>query len=1384
MKPVQSTWLSALRQWSYGLLIVVVWLSPALVQSQDRQFTFDASGHLFSESPASASLPQILAPPQPLVVLPGALASFLVVAADTSGLSYQWRFNDTNISSATNDALLLTNVTVVNQGLYSVVLVNSSGSVTSAPAALMIDSDGDGIADAWETTYFTNLNQNALADFDNDGISNRDEFLDGTNPTNSASAFFRLSIFSDGGQVTLEPLKLKYTNGELVTVTATPYTNELFHGWTGDVLSTSNQLVVTMSRNRSLVANFSYYTLVFTNTANSDWHTAINWSPNLVPAMGDTVFVMLNGASVTANSTAECGSLMLGGGGTPAAVGGSGTLTVHSNGVWSSGDMTGSGRTIIGSNATFTINNIASTVFLNTRTLENAGKILWTGADAFNLQCGGAVITNRAGALFEVRNNASFGPFPGNSRFDNAGTFRKTAGSGTTTFAVNNSFVTAFYFNNYGTVDLQTGTLLCNATYVNNGALTVSSGATMRMAAGGSGDGTFTNASGGLVDWTGSTSTFTVSSGALLSGSGLYKISGGTVVFNTDLAVQNLDVLATLDGSGTLTVNNVLNWPSGTMSGSGRTIIAPGATNYINNVSTVFLGSRTLENAGTILWTGADNFSLQCGGAVITNRPGALFEVRNNASFGPFPGNSRFDNAGTFRKTTGTGTTTFAANNSFVTAFYFNNYGVTELQTGTLLCNAACVNSGTLTLSPGTTLRMAAGGSATGIYTNPPGSLVEWAGNSSTFTVSSGVLLSGSGLYKISGGTVVLNADLTVQNLDVLATLDGSGALTVNNVLNWPSGSMTGSGRTIIAPGATNYITNVSTVFLGTRTLDNAGTILWTGVDGASIQCSGAVITNRPGALFEVRNNSSLGAFPGNSRFDNVGIFRKTTGSGTTTFAVNNSFGTAFPFNNYGTVDIRKGIIAALGGCSFGGGALLKCALGGTNAGSGFGQLQVSGTVTLNGGLSVDFLPGFTPAINEAFPLVFAGTRNGAFTSFVYPSNLVAMQLTNTTTSAIVRVTDITLTNGPPFIVGDLPVSQFVYDGRMLTLPARVAGGAPFTFQWQKDGTSLTNNAHIAGTTTDTLYITNALRAFDSGNYRLLITNSEGSATSRLSTVSIQAVPKFNANGVGWSLQGTTVPPMNTNNTTLTSALFNTGRSVFYNARLYIGAFTAQFVYVDVGGGGADGITFCIQNDARGAATLGGGGGGIGYAGISPSAALALNIYQPNTRGMSWRTNGSLPFPNPYNPTGPVNLASGNPIHVSLLYTGGVLRATFVESNTANTFTTNLAVNIPAMVGAETAYVGFTGGDGGVGSTQIVSNFTFVPITRVLAEQTAPETIALSWPAVIGGYTAQTAANLISNSNVWQDVTNVVNQVNGRNQLAIPATVKQEFYRLRIGLNE
>ena len=83
--------------------------------------------------------PSIITQPASLAVLAGSTAAFSVTAAGTPPLSYQWRFNGTNVAGATGTLLTLSNVQPAQAGNYSVRVTNLVGSTVSSNATLTVN---------------------------------------------------------------------------------------------------------------------------------------------------------------------------------------------------------------------------------------------------------------------------------------------------------------------------------------------------------------------------------------------------------------------------------------------------------------------------------------------------------------------------------------------------------------------------------------------------------------------------------------------------------------------------------------------------------------------------------------------------------------------------------------------------------------------------------------------------------------------------------------------------------------------------------------------------------------------------------------------------------------------------------------------------------------------------------------------------------------------------------------------------------------------------------------------------------------------------------------------------------------------------------------------
>jgi hypothetical protein len=246
-----------------------------------------------------------------------------------------------------------------------------------------------------------------------------------------------------------------------------------------------------------------------------------------------------------------------------------------------------------------------------------------------------------------------------------------------------------------------------------------------------------------------------------------------------------------------------------------------------------------------------------------------------------------------------------------------------------------------------------------------------------------------------------------------------------------------------------------------------------------------------------------------------------------------------------------------------------------------------------------------------------------------------------------------------------------------------------------------------------------------------------------------------------------------------------------------INDFQAQFIYQ--ANGKADGATFVVQNAAAGLNAVGIPGGGLGYGGIPQSAAVKFNIYHAASGGMGTRlsTGGSS---GTYGSTLPVNLASGDPVWVTLNYNGTNLTEALADLATGASFNTNYSVNIPAAVGgSNTALVGFTGGDGTDASIQTIMNFIFDPtlppqmnaltgrlntlaprlkaLTLRLTVAQAGGQFTLSWPAWASNYNLEFTTNL-AGPITWQAAPQLSVVTNGQATVTIPVGTANTFFRL------
>jgi RHS repeat-associated protein len=464
-------------------------------------------------------------------------------------------------------------------------------------------------------------------------------------------------------------------------------------------------------------------------------------------------------------------------------IAGAGTLTVTESMDWLRGSMTDGGKTVIPEGAVLTADSIDGGAFSlsSGRTLENHGTINWLRGGL-----GGTseeLVHNTAGASFDIQANVSF-----SAAFLNDGILRKFASGGPTRISD---------LENSGTIEVHSGTLELQ-TGATTGDILLSEDTTLALVAlpGGSAF-TFDPQAGrriGRATAIDENTTFRVNNltTATIQGTGDFdfetiEVNLGRLNLARDVTVPHVELGGTIAGAGTLTVTESMDWLRGSMTDGGTTVIVEGAVltaDSMNGGAFSMRSGRKLENHGTVNWLRGGLSASD--GAGIHNMSGTLFDIQADVSLGG-AGAGAFVNAGTLRKSAGSGTTSMA--------FPLENTGTVEVLEGTLNIQQGLANFD----GSGAENRLDGG---------------AWIISTADPTVSSAaIVVNGIGVIDVLNADVTLdgtgisfqNSPGAIQLLTGLNRIDVDGRLTIahGHDLDLEPGDLDNQGFLSIGPAST-----------------------------------------------------------------------------------------------------------------------------------------------------------------------------------------------------------------------------------------------------------------------------------------------------------------------------------------------------------------------------------------------------------------------------------------------------------------------------------------------------------------------------------------------------------------------------------------------------
>lgn len=413
--------------------------------------------------------------------------------------------------------------------------------------------------------------------------------------------------------------------------------------------------------------------------ATRNFHMAAgNYSFNAGTQVVGDGSLRVTGATLSVNTDVQARNLQF----TSGIVAGQTVLTVTGNLAWSGGQFYGLGKTLVAAGGTFDISGSAPKT-ITQRIISNAGTANWTGTGNIVFRPAGH-LENLAGGVFNIRNDASIVQDAFDSSIINYGLMRKMTATGRT--------IIDTYFENRGTVDVQTGTLripygLSAGNYIATG--TVEFAPPLGMA----------HVLLPTSSVTGSGSVIVMNQGTVDFG-GTYNVAGHTQVIDS-MAIFRMSattgMLSVHGGNinfmGHMTIGGMFTWSSGVIRTAGQVHANSGM--MISGDTDKIFRDGTLFNGGMAIWTGMGSFVFEDAG-IMVNRPGATFEARSDATISFSGGFNNLINHGTFRKTMSLGETLFSGT--------IQNHGTLALDTGRLVLAGSGDNYGTMTVAAGTEL--------------------------------------------------------------------------------------------------------------------------------------------------------------------------------------------------------------------------------------------------------------------------------------------------------------------------------------------------------------------------------------------------------------------------------------------------------------------------------------------------------------------------------------------------------------------------------------------------------------------------------------------------------------------------------------------------------